>query len=157
MASGKNHDRSILFATPLIGIIGTSYNLELGIVAAASHLLGGLYLSPDLDLKSIPFKRWGIFKIVWIPYQKLIPCHRHWLSHGVIVGSIVRLLYLAALLLPLWVIFSDLQQVQWTITWQKAIAFFLGVELSALNHLLLDGLLVPLPASIKQRLKGNKG
>jgi hypothetical protein len=43
MASGKNHDRSILFATPLIGIVGTAYNLELGIVAAASHLLGGLY------------------------------------------------------------------------------------------------------------------
>jgi hypothetical protein len=41
------------------------------------------------------------------------------------------------------------------ITWQKAIAFIEGVELSALNHLLLDGLLVPLPASIKQRLKGN--
>ncbi|MBW4549337.1 MAG: hypothetical protein KME25_33750 [Symplocastrum torsivum CPER-KK1] len=37
----------------------------------------------------------------------------------------------------------------------KAIAFFVGVELSALNHLLLDGLLLPLPASIKQRLKGN--
>jgi hypothetical protein len=36
----------------------------------------------------------------------------------------------------------------------KAIAFFLGVELSALNHLLLDGLLLPLPASVKQRLKG---
>jgi hypothetical protein len=29
------------------------------------------------------------------------------------------------------------------------------VELSAVNHLLLDGLLVPLPASVKQRLKGS--
>ncbi len=157
MASGRNHDRSILFTTPLIGIVGTAYNLELGIVAAASHLLGGLYLSPDLDLKSLPFKRWGIFKIVWIPYQKLIPCHRHWLSHGVVVGSIIRLLYIVALLLPLWVIFPSLQQVHWAITWEKAIAFFLGVELSALNHLLLDGLLIPLPTSIKQRLKGNRG
>jgi hypothetical protein len=41
------------------------------------------------------------------------------------------------------------------ITWHKAIAFLVGVELSALNHLLLDGLLLPLPASVKQRLKGN--
>jgi uncharacterized metal-binding protein len=38
---------------------------------------------------------------------------------------------------------------------QKAIAFFLGVELSALNHLLLDGLLIHLPARVKARLKGN--
>jgi uncharacterized metal-binding protein len=36
-----------------------------------------------------------------------------------------------------------------------AIAFLVGVELSALNHLLLDGLLLPLPVSVKQRLKGN--
>ncbi len=155
MASGKNHDRSILFTTPIIGIIGVSQFLELGIITAAAHLLGGLYLSPDLDLVSKPFKRWGLLRVLWLPYQKLIPCHRHWLSHGVIVGSIVRLLYLAALLLPLWVIFPGLRQVEWAITWQKAIAFFLGVELSALNHLLLDGLLLPLPASVKQRLKGN--
>ncbi len=155
MASGKNHDRSILFATPVVAIVVASHSIELGIVAASAHLLGGLYLSPDLDLKSKPFKRWGVLRVLWLPYQKLIPCHRHWLSHGVIVGSIVRLLYLAALLLPLWVIFPDLQQVDWAITWEKAIAFFLGVELSALNHLMLDGLLLPLPLSIKERLKGN--
>ena len=155
MASGKNHDRSILFASPIIGIIGVSHSLELGIVAAAAHIVAGLYLSPDLDLVSKPYKRWGWLRWISVPYQKLIPCHRHWLSHGVIVGSVVRLLYLAALLLPMWVIFPGLQQVQWAITWEKAIAFFLGVELSALNHLLLDGLLLPLPASVKARLKGN--
>jgi len=154
MASGANHDRSILFATPIIGIIGVSQFLELGIITAAAHLLGGLYLSPDLDLVSKPFKRWGLLRVLWLPYQKLIPCHRHWLSHGVIVGSIIRLLYLCVLLLPLWVIFPGLRQVEWAITWQKAIAFFLGVELSALNHLLLDGLLLPLPDGVKARLKG---
>jgi uncharacterized metal-binding protein len=155
MASGRNHDRSILFTTPIIGIIGVSYSLELGIVAASAHLLGGLYLSPDLDLVSRPYKRWGWLRWIWIPYQKLIPCHRHWLSHGVIVGSIVRLLYFAALLLPLWVIFPGLQQVEWAMTWQKAIALLVGVELSALNHLLLDGLLLPLPAAVKQVLRGD--
>ena len=155
MASGRNHDRSILFASPIVGIIGVSYSIEVGIVAAAAHIVAGLYLSPDLDLVSKPYKRWGWLRWIWVPYQKLIPCHRHWLSHGVIVGSIVRLLYLAALLLPLWVIFPGLRQVHWAITWEKAIAFLVGVELSALNHLLLDGLLLPLPASIKQRLKGN--
>jgi uncharacterized metal-binding protein len=155
VASGKNHDRSIIFTTPIIGIIGGSHSLELGIIAASAHLLGGLYLSPDLDLVSKPYKRWGWLRWIWIPYQKLIPCHRHWLSHGVIVGSIVRLLYLAALFLPLWVIFPGLQQIEWAITLEKAIAFFLGVELSALNHLLLDGLLVPLPRGVKARLKGS--
>jgi uncharacterized metal-binding protein len=155
MTSGKNHDRAILFTSPIVGIIGMSHSLELGIIAASAHLLGGLYLSPDLDLVSKPYKRWGVLRVLWIPYQKLIPCHRHWLSHGVVVGSIIRLLYLAALLLPLWFVFPDLQQVNWAISWGEAIAFFLGVELSALNHLLLDGLLLPLPSGVKARLKGN--
>ncbi len=69
MASGKNHDRSILFATPIIGIIGVSYSLELGIVIASAHFLGGYWLSPDLDINSRPFQRWGVLKIIWIPYQ----------------------------------------------------------------------------------------
>jgi uncharacterized metal-binding protein len=154
MASGKNHDRSILFTTPIIGIIGVSYSIQLGIVAASAHLLGGLYLSPDLDTVSKPFKRWGVLKFLWIPYQKNIP-HRSPLSHAPVLGSAIRLLYLAALLLPLWVIFPGLREVEWAITWQKAIAFLVGVELSALNHLLLDGLLIPLPASLKAKLKGN--
>jgi hypothetical protein len=98
MASGKIHDRAIYFATPVVGIIGGSYSLELGLIAASSHLLGGLYLSPDLDLKSLPWKRWGVLRIIWLPYQR-IP-HRHWLSHAPVVGSIGRLLYLGVLLFP---------------------------------------------------------
>jgi hypothetical protein len=42
---------------------------------------------------------------------------------------------------------------QWAIGWEEAISFLVGVELSALNHLLLDGLLLPLPDGIKSRLK----
>jgi hypothetical protein len=38
--------------------------------------------------------------------------------------------------------------------WGKLTAFLVGVELSALNHLLLDGLLLPLPEGVKARLKG---
>ena len=156
MASGKNHDRSILFATPIIGIIGVSHSLELGIVITSAHFLGGYWLSPDLDIKSRPFQRWGVLKIIWIPYQKFVP-HRSPLSHAPIIGSLIRLAYLSLWLSCLWLLIPSLQQVHWAITWEKAIAFFLGVELSALNHLLLDGLLLPLPASVKARLKGNWG
>ena len=100
MASGRNHDLSILFTTPIIGIIGIYHSLELGIIAASSHYLAGMMLSPDLDTVSKPFKRWGVLKFLWIPYQKNIP-HRSPLSHAPVLGSAIRLLYLAALLLPL--------------------------------------------------------
>jgi uncharacterized metal-binding protein len=154
MASGKNHDKSIYFGSAVILTTGSYYfGSEIGIISAAAHLLGGLYLSPDLDLVSRPFKRWGLLRILWIPYQKLIPRHRHWLSHGVIVGSVVRLLYLAAWLSPLWFVFPGLQQIEWAgITAANAVAFLVGVEISALNHLLLDGMLIRLPQEIKNKI-----
>jgi len=156
MASGKNHDRAIYFATPVVGIcIGYYLTPMLGLIAASSHLLGGLYLSPDLDLKSLPWKRWGILRFLWLPYQR-IP-HRHWLSHAPVVGSIGRLLYLGLWLSPLLIAFwrylpalrlgSDF--------WLVVAAAMIGVELSALNHLALDGLLIPLPLGIKARLSGD--
>ncbi len=103
---------------------------------------------------SLPYKRWGILQFIWHPYQKLIP-HRNWKSHAPVLGSLLRLLYLGACLSPLWLMFPDLQRMQWAIDWGKLAAFLVGVELSALNHLLLDGLLVPLPSGIKKALKGD--
>jgi uncharacterized metal-binding protein len=70
------------------------------------------------------------------------------------LGSLLRLPYLAAWVFPFWLIFPDLQRVQWAIDWMKVIAFLIGVELSALNHLLLDGLLLPLLSGVKALLKG---
>jgi uncharacterized metal-binding protein len=156
MASGKNHDRAITITTPVILAAAiASGHAEVGLIATASYYLAGMYLSPDLDLVSRPFKRWGLLRWVWLPYQRLIPRHRHWLSHGPVIGSGVRLLYLAALISPVWFLFPGLQQTQWSgVTLPNVMAFFCGVELSALNHLLLDGLLIPLPRSIKRRLKG---
>jgi uncharacterized metal-binding protein len=154
MASGKNHDLSILFATPIVLAVGSyQFGLEVGVIAAASHFLGGYWLSPDLDIKSAPFLRWGVLRVIWLPYQRFIP-HRSPLSHAPVLGSAIRLLYLAVALSPFWLLFPDLQQVQWAVGWDKAIAFGVGVELSALNHLLLDGLLIPLPKGIKKRLAG---
>jgi uncharacterized metal-binding protein len=149
MASGRNHDRAIYFATPIVFGVGTSYfGIELGLIAGAAHYLGGLYLSPDLDLISRPYKRWGFLRWLWLPYQKLIPRHRHWLSHGVIVGSALRLVYLGAWLSPLLLVFPLSRVHIDSVSVARAIAFFCGVELSAINHLILDGLILPLPKAI---------
>ncbi len=153
MASGKNHDHAILFASPLVLVVGCyQFGLELGIIAGASHFLGGYWLSPDLDIKSRPFLRWSVLRFIWIPYQRFIP-HRSPLSHAPVLGSLLRLAYLTAWLSPLWFLFPDLQRVQWAVDGMKVAAFLVGVELSALNHLLLDGLLLPLPEGVKARLK----
>lgn len=154
MASGKNHDRAILLMTPIWSMTAAHYGgLWTGVLVGATHFLGGWYLSPDLDLKSRPFLRWGVLKSIWLPYQDRIP-HRHWLSHAPVIGSVVRLLYLSAWLSPLLLIPATHEALS-KVGWEWIIAFFVGVELSAINHLLLDGLLVPLPLSVKRRLGGN--
>jgi uncharacterized metal-binding protein len=157
MASGRNHDRAITATTPIILATAIAMgHADVGLIVTPSYYLAGMYLSPDLDLISRPYKRWGFLRCLWLPYQKLIPRHRRWLSHGPVVGSLVRLLYLAALVSPLWLLFPGLQQIQWSgFTAPNAMAFFCGVESSALNHLLLDGLLIPLPKWLKGRLKGD--
>lgn len=61
-------------------------------VVAGSCLISGLLFSPDLDLRSHPRRRWGVVGALWWPYQQAIP-HRSWLSHGLIAGPLVRLVY----------------------------------------------------------------
>jgi len=64
----------------------------------------GVILSPDLDIKGtradkivrrgmglIPTVIWGL---IWNPYSYFIP-HRSIISHGLIIGTVIRLLYIA--------------------------------------------------------------
>jgi uncharacterized metal-binding protein len=95
-ASGRNHDRAILFASPLILVVGCWQSGELGIIAGASYLLGGLYLSPDLDLISRPYKRWGVLRFIWLPDQRLIPSTIAADQVAPVLGLLLRLAYLAA-------------------------------------------------------------
>jgi hypothetical protein len=64
------------------------------------------------------------------------------------------LAYLATWLSPLLLI-PSIHRGLLSIGWEWLIAGFIGVELSAMNHLVLDGLVVPLPKSVKKRLGGN--
>lgn len=175
MASGRNHDLSILLTSPVLGGVIYHYtdSPALALLAYGSHLLGGLFFSPDLDLVSRPYKRWLFLKFIWKPYQQLIPCHRHWLSHAPLIGSTLRLIYLGIVLSCLLAIFYpltlyglqlmgqtievdheylDLLKIDY-LTWDNLVIIFLGVELSALNHIFLDGLLIPFPRFIKNLLK----
>ena len=58
-------------------------------------------LSPDLDLDSSIYQRWGPLRFLWWPYQKILP-HRSVFSHSFVVGPLLRLLYFFALVYGLW-------------------------------------------------------
>lgn len=65
------------------------------IVAAVlfvTHNISGILFSPDLDMDTHIHKRWGIFYVLWIPYQMIIP-HRHFWSHGLVLPPLLRMGY----------------------------------------------------------------
>lgn len=164
MASGRVHDRSIVYAScGLIGVAATqAFNgwvrsgmipnvaLQTGCIAFGC-LLGGLWLSPDLDLPVSNAKnRWGFIGILWVPYEVLIK-HRSIWSHGILIGATIRFIYFLNLvvlglasidLIIKQSIFTDglLDYLIATITRYPDLFwyFFAGVNVADIIHIILD-------------------
>lgn len=157
MPSGKTHDRITLWTLPWI--VGGTFILtrdgELTLILASAFLFSGLMFGPDLDIYSVQFKRWGILRYLWLPYQKLFR-HRSSFSHGFIIGTVIRLFYFLGILLILATFFVAIAQLIFGFEWnwqtftlnsfnlikqeynQEAIALFSGLELGAMSHYLSD-------------------
>jgi uncharacterized metal-binding protein len=96
MASGRAHDRATAWLALPFGLLcGLPLGWEGVLVGTGSFLVGGLWLSPDLDTRSNATRRWGALALLWWPYRRLLS-HRSALSHTPLLGSAGRLLYLAA-------------------------------------------------------------
>lgn len=100
MPSGRTHDRITLMSLPWLsgGVLLATRSPLQALLFGSSYLFGGLMLSPDLDIHSLPYKRWGPLRWIWLPYRWAMQ-HRSMLSHGPIFGTVFRLLYLGAWLL----------------------------------------------------------
>ena len=163
MASGSAHDRATwllalpfgLLWWPWLGPTGSSW-------AGLAFLLGGLWLSPDLDTRSNPTRRWGPLRLLWWPYRRLLS-HRSLVSHSPLLGTAGRLIYLAALATGLCLVAQPLgtpsPQALWLAAqrlWQHhqplLLAVLTGVEASAWLHLIQDGDPIPkLPRPLRAR------
>jgi uncharacterized metal-binding protein len=150
MASGQQHDRATWILALPFGLLWGPWLGLAGITAGGlAFLIGGLWLSPDLDTRSNPSQRWGPLRLLWWPYRQLLR-HRSLLSHSPFLGSAGRLLYLAVLvglagwLFQPWGAPSPLQlgrslQTLWQQQPELGLAVLIGVEASALLHLIQDG------------------
>ncbi|MBD2019283.1 metal-binding protein [Leptolyngbya sp. FACHB-36] len=98
MSDGKTHDFITISTSPVIGCLAAQMSATVAVTTTIGYLVGGLLLSPDLDVKSRPWRRWGWLRFIWLPYQKLVP-HRSWISHTPIVGTLIQLSYLGAIVL----------------------------------------------------------
>lgn len=94
MAMGRAHDRATtLLALPFGLLWGPALGWEGVLLASGLFLLGGLWLSPDLDTISRSTARWGPLHPLWWPYRRLLR-HRSLLSHSPLLGTAGRLAYL---------------------------------------------------------------
>lgn len=96
MPAGKTHDKITFYTAPPIFVMSwlVTQRLDLCVIITVGFVFAGLMFSGDLDVKSVQYKRWGWLRWIWIPYQRLIS-HRSPLSHGPVLGTVTRLVYLS--------------------------------------------------------------
>jgi uncharacterized metal-binding protein len=105
MPCGKTHDRITVVAAAAAGpawwcLTPAHADLSVGLTLVAATLFSGLLLSPDLDLNSCVYHRWGPLRCLWFPYQKLVP-HRSRYSHSYVLAPVLRVLYFLVMLFVL--------------------------------------------------------
>ncbi len=159
MSTGLAHDRSTkTWCVPFGLVVATFFGALNGLCAGMGFFLGGLWLSPDLDTKSKCWNRWGLFRVIWLPYRKFIP-HRSALSHSPFLGTTIRMSYLLAwwivglFILEFFYPGISTTNAKWLIKFLEnhrsaTIAAMAGVEGSSWLHLIKDG--DPIPKKLKK-------
>ena len=132
-----NDGTHILIGTIVLSSIITFYLIKFIYIAWAAlaaftlaYLFGTFYLSPDIDMNSKPYKRWGLIKFIWWPYQKLVP-HRS-ISHHIVWGPLSIIGYLALVTSPLWVLSIQLIDVE------MLLVVMGGLAASMIVHIITD-------------------
>jgi uncharacterized metal-binding protein len=99
MPSGKTHDAITLLLTvpTFVAAWGATGRLLAAGVATGAMLFGGLMFGPDLDIQSRQYTRWGVFRFIWWPYKVMFRHRSRW-SHGIIFGTLIRVVYFAFML-----------------------------------------------------------
>jgi uncharacterized metal-binding protein len=167
MPSGRTHDSITLWC--LVPLVALGWWLTedgtVVLILAGCFLFSGLRFGPDLDIYSVQYQRWGWFRWIWLPYRRSMN-HRSRLSHGVLIGTILRVAYLVTLVMLVWLalyfLWSLGEQIRGTVEswsllfqpWLNSlidglarslrqhpthwIAGFIGLETGAMSHSLSD-------------------
>ena len=99
MPSGKTHDAiTFLLTAPVFAATWSlTLNTPISAVVTIAFLVGGLMFGPDLDTFSKQYTRWGVLRFLWYPYQAFFAHRSRW-SHGLIFGTLLRVVYFMGVL-----------------------------------------------------------
>ncbi|MEL6929183.1 MAG: metal-binding protein [Cyanobacteria bacterium J06600_6] len=157
MPSGVVHDRITIWLLPWV--VGITYCLtrsaELTLIVSGGYLFSGMMFGPDLDIHSLQYKRWGIIRRIWLPYRQFFR-HRSMFSHGLIVGTCLRLVYLFLIMGAIGILGVAIAQLLFGFAWnwqdfvseklhlltnkysRETTAAFIGLEIGAMSHSISD-------------------
>ena len=143
----KSHDR--INGLILSGIVaGLAYYHVSGwyvLAFAVAYLIGTYLVTPDLDLDSRIYKRWGWLKIFWCPYKEVFK-HRQ-CSHHLIFGPLSLVIYITVLIfIPVYYF-----KVEIPITFEYILIATAGLVLAIEIHIMTDAM-----SNILKRRKSGK-
>jgi len=138
MPNGRTHDIITAVVTPII--IGGSYlitkDIKTIMLISTSFLFASLMFNGDLDINSRPYNRWFVFKMIWIPYQLMFK-HRSIWTHGLVIGTIVRILYLGIIPFIYLLSHGKLNLIS-LIDLEISLLLLVGLELGSAVHTISD-------------------
>lgn len=148
MPSGRTHDRITWLSAPLAvgAVLALSADWQAALGCGIAYVFSGLMFGGDLDIHSVQYLRWGPVRWIWLPYRRLMS-HRSPLSHGLVIGTVGRVLYLVLVVglctaAIAWVGHWELHLESlypWIRThWLLLTWIALGLEAGALSHSLSD-------------------
>jgi len=138
MPNGRTHDIITVIAAPIIVVASyylTKNLLTTGLILVC-YLFASFMFNGDLDMNSAPYNRWWVFKMIWIPYQLMFH-HRSVFTHGLVIGTIIRVLYFSIIPIIIFSFKGDLHVVK-AINWHLFFQIFIGLEAGAAIHTIAD-------------------
>jgi uncharacterized metal-binding protein len=143
MPNGSTHDIITAVATPVVA--WTTYHFthdwKTTSIIVGLFLFSSLMFNGDLDIESRPYNRWWLLKFIWMPYQGIFH-HRSIFTHGLVIGTVVRILYLGIIPFTILLIKGSTGVVAHAftnpMTLHMAILIFIGLELGAALHTIAD-------------------
>ena len=146
MPDGKNHNKInitvlivllsgffALFKRYDVDLFAEYINFQSVLIFSIFYLFGTFFLSPDLDIQSAPYKRWGPFKFLWWPYKVLFK-HRG-MSHHPVFGPLTIIINFSLIFVPLMFLTGfKFEQVPV----ELIVSFMIGILTSIELHILAD-------------------
>lgn len=101
MPNGKTHDIITAVSTPLVYLGSNNifhHDQKINVIITVAFLFSSLMFNGDLDIDSRPYRRWSVLRFIWLPYRNIFE-HRSIWTHGIIIGTIIRIIYISPIIL----------------------------------------------------------